>query len=136
MAGIDQIKQDVIDVVLAAGLDVRAVYIYGSFASGTETEKSDVDIALRCHDKIHFRTRIDLNTSLEIKLKRRVDLLDMTSVSTVMRMQVVSKGQRIFCTDFNEAEDYDDLIFVRYARLNEERAGIVKDIQARGSIYG
>jgi len=136
MDSLDQFKRDVIDIVLAVDSDVRAIYIYGSIATGNETKNSDADIALRCYGEVPFQTRMSLVAQLQAKLKREVDLLDMSSVSTVMRMQVVSNGQRIYCADHDEAENYDDLVFLKYARFNEERAGILEDIKKRGTIYG
>ncbi len=53
-----------------------------------------------------------------------------------MRMQVISKGQRIYCSNEQSCEMFEDFVFSDYARLNEERAGILEDIGQRGAVYG
>ncbi len=74
--------------------------------------------------------------TLAAKYSRDVDLIDLNQASTVMRMQVISKGQRIYCSNEQSCEMFEDFVFSDYARLNEERAGILEDIGQRGAVYG
>lgn len=113
-----------------------AIYIFGSWGSQYETNTSDVDIAILCNKKIPQVLLWDLTQSIAIQIEQDVDLLDLKSVSTVMQMQVISTGERVFCGDFQYCEKFEDIVFSSYARLNEERREILEDIQTRGSIYG
>jgi len=51
-------------------------------------------------------------------------------------MQIVSRGTRLYCADQIECDTYDNYIYSSYARLNEERSGILEDIAKRGTVYG
>lgn len=136
MKTLSELKHDVIDVLRSSAEDVRAIYIFGSFAAGTASKKSDLDIGIRCRASVPLETIFKMSALLEIKLALEVDLLDMMVVSTVMQMQIVSTGVRIYCANEFETENDDDCVFSSYARLNEERAGILESIKARGSVYG
>ncbi len=85
---------------------------------------------------ISFQLRLDIIVALNNLLGREVDLVDMRSVATVMRKEIVVHGKRIYCTDTLRCEMYEDFIYADYARLNEERALILADIFERKNIYG
>ena len=67
---------------------------------------------------------------------RDVDLIDLQQASTVMRIQVISTGERLYCSDEHACELFEDFVYSSYAHFNEERAGILRDIAQRGSVYG
>lgn len=62
--------------------------------------------------------------------------MDLRSVSTVMQMQVVATDIVIAEWDRTALQEFEMHTSSAYALLNEERAGILDDIQARGQIYG
>lgn len=115
---------------------LMAIYLFGSWGTEYESRQSDIDIAVLLK---HGEQPIELwKIALDIAavLNRDVDLLDLRKSSTVMKMQIVFHGKRIYCSDFTGCEQFEDFVFSSYARLNEERKGIISDIQQRGSIYG
>ncbi len=116
--------------------DLLAIYIFGSSITEYETKTSDVDIAIMCKTKIDKLVLWEVAQTIASKIKKDVDLLDLKSVSTVMQMQVITTGKRIYCADKMTVEKYEDFIFSSYVHLNEARKGILEDIKARGSIYG
>lgn len=116
--------------------NVEAIWVYGSVAKGSAGEKSDIDIAVLAPLPISFQVRLDTIVTLNSRLGREVDLVDMRSVAAVLRKEIVAHGKRIFCADAMRCEMYEDFIYADYARLNEERALILKDIFERKSIYG
>jgi len=65
-----------------------------------------------------------------------VDLIDLSNASTAMRIQIVANGERLYAKNKNEAAIFEDFVYSDYARLNEERAGILQDISSRGTVYG
>jgi len=65
-----------------------------------------------------------------------VDLVDLRCASTVLRMQVVGRGVPLAVLEPTEHARVADHVFAAYARLNEERRGILADIAARGSVHG
>ena len=112
------------------------IYLFGSQSSSSSNDSSDIDIALRSVKLTTPAALWSLRNQLESLCSRDIDLVDLNACSTVMRMQVVSKGTRIFSVNEPESERFEDYVFSSYARLNEERAEILKDIADRGSIYG
>jgi predicted nucleotidyltransferase len=115
---------------------LRAVYLFGSQATGDIRAESDVDLAVLADASLEELYRYDLMGELAEILGREVDLLDLQNASTVLRIQVIGKGRRLFSTGRAALEEFEDRVFVGYARLNEERAAILADIRKRGSIYG
>ncbi|MEO7161227.1 MAG: nucleotidyltransferase domain-containing protein, partial [Polaromonas sp.] len=63
-----------------------------------------------------------------------VDLLDLRAASTVMQYQIITTGQRWWVSDA-QAALYEAAILSKTA-LDSARAGLLGDIQKRGSIYG
>jgi len=116
--------------------DLLAIYIFGSSVTEYQTKLSDIDIAIMCKSKISKLELWETAQEIAIALKQDVDLLDLKSTSTVMQMQVVANGKRIYSSDDMFCEKFEDFVFSSYALLNEERKDILEDIKSRGSIYG
>lgn len=116
--------------------DLIAIYLFGSQASRTPHAASDIDIAILPKQELPAPKRWHLAQQIAAKFSREVDLVDLKQASTVMRMQVISKGQHLYCADKPTCEAFEDFVFSDYAKLNEERACILQDIEQRGSVYG
>ncbi|MBI4263940.1 MAG: nucleotidyltransferase domain-containing protein [Acidobacteria bacterium] len=115
---------------------VIAVYRFGSSAGGTTTRSSDTDLAVLARARIPAARRFDIQEALAGELGGDVDLLDLAGASTVMAMQVIAGGQ-LLCDDDSEARGrFEDLTFSAYARLNEERRGILERVAAEKTVYG
>jgi hypothetical protein len=65
-----------------------------------------------------------------------IDLVDLSVASPVLAIQVVARGELLHEGDPAARGAYEDLVFSAYARLNEERRGILDRIAAEGSVYG
>jgi|GEM_PF-2299057 len=59
--------------------EIILVIIYGSYARGTESEASDVDIAIAMSEVMNLDARLTLQLELSILLKKEVDLVDIAS---------------------------------------------------------
>lgn len=112
-----------------------AVYRFGSQAQGAARPDSDVDLAVLAQPALSPATRLGLREDLSLLLRRDVDLIDLRQASTVLRMQVVSTGECLFNADDTRREQFETMVYSSYARLNEERRGILDDIRARGRVY-
>jgi predicted nucleotidyltransferase len=124
----------IVDGVRTQAPRTIAIYRFGSWLSAAERADSDVDIALRGERPLDSEAHWRLTQALAQRIGRDVDLIDLSAASTVLRAQVVSTGERIYCADQRACETFEDLVFSDYARLNEERARILEDIRSRGSI--
>lgn len=115
--------------------EAQAVYVFGSQATGTENPDSDLDIAVLAPAPLDAEKLFALAAELATAAGRHVDLVDLRAASTVMRSQVIANGRRIYRGDETVCDQFEDLAYSSYARLNEERRPIIEDIQARGRIH-
>ena len=115
---------------------IWSAYVYGSQVSNEALPESDLDVAVLGPDKIPCMELLELAQLVACSSDFEVDLVDLRSVPTDLRAQIVSKGERSVFTNFQLVESFENFVFSSYARLNEERQFILKDIQQRGSIYG
>ena len=132
----NNIKQLIIDAIREELPDVSVIYLFGSFAKGEVLETSDIDIAVlgsRLNDNMKLWTLAQKLSSL---CGHDVDLVDLRLATTVMRIQIVAEGEHLFDDGNPESVLFEDFVFSDYARLNEERQGILQDISSRGNIYG
>ncbi len=113
-----------------------ALYRFGSQAKGTARPGSDVDLAVLARDPLPVMRRFELAQELAIQLHRDVDLVDLRSASTVMRMQVISTGTCLNAPDEPARREFEMYAYSDYARLNEERRDILKRIAESGLVYG
>lgn len=115
---------------------IWSAYVYGSQVSNEALPESDLDVAVLGPDKIPYMELLELAQLAASSSDFEVDLVDLRSVPTDLQAQIVSKGERSVFTNFQLVESFENFVFSSYARLNEERQFILKDIQQRGSIYG
>lgn len=107
-----------------------AVYIFGSQATGTATPDSDVDIAVLAAEPMTPSTRWELSQTLAIQLGKDVDVVDLRQASTVLRIQVLGTGELLLEVDRAQRQHFEATALGAYARLNDERKGIIADIRA------
>ncbi|MGE0468057.1 MAG: putative Nucleotidyltransferase [Candidatus Nitrospira kreftii] len=113
-----------------------AIYRFGSAERGAVRPDSDIDLALFSREALPELRRFELAQDLAIQLHRDVDLVDLRSASTVMRMQIISTGTCLTSVDEQARREFEMYTYSDYARLNEERRDILKRISASGLVYG
>ena len=134
----DQGRRDEIAVGLlrAALPGLIAAYRFGSSAAGTTRPDSDVDLAILCARRLDPVARFELQEQVAGALRTDVDLVDLRAASTVMASQIVTTGVLLYEGDAPARHVFEDFVYGRYARLNEERRGILDRIAQEGSVYG
>ena len=129
-------QEAIIQLICGRVTDPIAIYLFGSVAAGAVHESSDIDIAVLPQEPLSTETRWNLQQDLAIALRTDVDLVDLLSASTVMRLQVVSTGELLFEGDPYKRAEFEMITFSMYARLNEERKEILEKVKREGRIYG
>jgi predicted nucleotidyltransferase len=120
----------------AAIADLIAVYRFGSTATASASAGSDTDIAILAGHRLAPERLFEVQEALAQRLRRDVDLVDLGVASTVFAMQVVAHGRVVLDNDPATRGAFEDRTFSAYARLNEERRGILERIAAEGTVYG
>jgi len=115
--------------------DLVALYRFGSQTKRNIRPESDVDLAVLARNPIPALRRFELAQELAAQLHRDVDLVDLRTASTVMRMQVISTGECLAAPEEAARREFEMYAYSDYARLNEERREILKRVRASGMIY-
>ncbi|RMH11087.1 MAG: nucleotidyltransferase domain-containing protein [Gammaproteobacteria bacterium] len=130
-------QEQIIKTILATFPKVVAMYLFGSVATGTEHKDSDLDLALLSADGGLPPVQLwELAQALFPLVGRDVDLVDLQDASTILRLEVIKQGRRLYCSDPVLCEEFESRVYSDYARLNEERAAILEDIKQRGTVHG
>lgn len=133
---IDPRYRPVVDELRRALGDAIAVYVFGSAAQGTAHRTSDLDIGVLAPRRLSPTERFDLQECLAGRLGLDVDLVDLAAATPVMAVQVVARGHLLYDGAPVARGAFEDLTLSTYARLNEERRGILERIAAEGTVYG
>lgn len=128
--------QSIVEALRAARGDVIAVYRFGSTVSAATHRDSDIDVAVLTRERLSADSRFDLQERLAAALGHDVDLVDLGVTSPVLAIQIVAAGQVLYDGDSEARGLFEDRVFGAYARLNEERRGILDRIVAEGTVYG
>lgn len=113
-----------------------AVYLFGSRARGDAARESDVDLAVLPPAPLDPVARFELQERIAAELRASVDLVDLRSASTVLRAQVLEHGELLYDGDPRERARFEVAALSAYARLNEERRGILEDVARTGRVHG
>ncbi|MUV38238.1 hypothetical protein JNUCC1_02074 [Lentibacillus sp. JNUCC-1] len=127
---------DTINECLVPLLNPEFMIVFGSFASGSETLKSDLDIAFyREGESLSKYERFMISQKLAELINRDVDLIDLKEASTVFRAQIFGYGQTIYSRNDIERDRQHMTALSMYVKLNEERQVVFDAIRERGRIY-
>lgn len=108
-----------------------AIYLFGSYSSGENSESSDIDIAVLLPPKSLINT--GLLFELESIFNKEVDLINLRESNTVFQKEVILADNRIFCSDQYASDEFEMLVISKYQKLNEERKEIIKSALRTGT---
>jgi predicted nucleotidyltransferase len=112
-----------------------AIYAFGSRITGTAGSDSDLDMAVLVAGYAEPLALFDLGGELADVAGCSVDLLDLRAASTVMQYQIITTGQRWWARDA-QAALFEAAVLSEKTALDTARAGLLADIQQRGTVYG
>jgi predicted nucleotidyltransferase len=112
---------------------IVSVTLFGSFASNTATDQSDVDIAVLFEKSSvpdAFKL-IELREEISDLLHKDVDLVCLNTASPIIGMQAFQNGKLLLKKNARAYETYQMALFIDYAELKEIRAVAEKNILHR-----
>ena len=89
-----QISEKIIPILVKYG--VSRASLFGSFARGDETEKSDVDILIDLPKGMSLFGFADLKMELEGTLKKDVDLVTYRSIHPLLKEAILKEQEIIY----------------------------------------
>ena len=114
------------EVIIDFLSDKEIVYLFGSAYRGELRPESDIDIAFYTNKEQDVFSTFESTNKLSELLGRNVDLIDLKQASTVFAFKVLTTSKCLFVKENNLKEEFEYLTYSSYARLNEERAEILK----------
>ena len=127
----ESIKKRLID-----DFECKAIILFGSFARGTQNEKSDIDIAFKSKRKISKKEIFEEKILLEDISKRDIDLVSLDEINDDFRYEILMNGKELYCEDKTKFDLYKIDMFREYIDLNENRLSIMERVKKGGTIYG
>lgn len=115
--------------------ELLAIYAFGSRVRGSAGAESDLDLAILVAGYADPLALFYLSGELAELAGCPVDLLDLRAASTVMQYQIITTGVRWWARDL-QAALFETTILSEKTALDSARAGLLDDIQRRGSVYG
>lgn len=128
-------RKALLDLLCSRVPGLLAIYAFGSRIQGTAGPQSDLDLAVLVAGYADPLDLWALAGDLADLAGCPVDLLDLRAASTVMQHQIISTGQRCWAKDA-QAALYEAAILSEKTALDTARAGLLDDIQKRGTVYG
>lgn len=84
---------------------IDAVILYGSFAKGTFSEHSDIDLAVHSKGELDFDALSTMQVELSLLCGREIDISDLSKAEGIYLHQVMTTGERI---------KFDHAVFHKY----------------------
>jgi len=127
-------RDAIVQRLQARVLKLLGIYAFGSRIQDTATTQSDLDLAVLVAGYAEPLTLWALASDLEDIAGCPADLLDLRAASTVMQHQILSTGQRWWAKD-TQAGLFEAAMLSEKTALDTARAGLLSDIQQKGTIY-
>ena len=124
------------DALVAAFPRAWAIYVYGSFARGDDSPKSDIDLALLLPPDETIGDSLSVISEIAIRVHREIDLVDLRRVSDVLRREVLAEGRVLFISQQDRVLEWEGAAISRYQRYREEVGDLLKDFRETGIGYG
>jgi predicted nucleotidyltransferase len=115
--------------------DLLGISAFGSRIQGTAGPDSDLDLAVLVAGYAEPLALWALAGDVEDIAGCPVDLLDFRAASTVMQHQIITTGERWWARDA-QAALFEAAVLSEKTALDTARAGLLADIQTRGTVYG
>jgi len=131
----ESLAQAAISSIRTAFPNTLAIYLFGSRANGTANSDSDLDLAVLVAGYAEPLQLWDISNDLAEIAGCDVDLLDMRATSTVMQYQILQTGRRLWTIGL-EADLFECFVLNEKLHFDQARAGLLADIQKRGTVYG
>ena len=131
----DHLPQRSGEAVLRLMPDVEAIYLFGSRADSRARDDSDLDIAVLGAAPLPPLRRFEMQRELSALLGHDVDLVDLFAATTVLRLEVVTRGKLLYRRDADRTLDFEARVLGEYAELMDATRDLRMAVRDRGQVY-
>ncbi len=114
--------------------DVALAFLFGSFASGTITVRSDIDVGILFHELPDFYEINNIKEDLTSIFKREIDVVALNDASPILKMQILKSGTIVYQADNNYFTEFYGSTVSQYDDLKQIRKKSEDNI-LKGRIY-
>ena len=97
--------------------DIIAVYLFGSYASGSQTELSDIDFAILFNKDVDTDLMREMEIMAQISLiikKEDVDLVNLNKAPIYLQHEIIKTGELIFEREQDKLSDFIYYVLTYY----------------------
>ena len=98
--------------------DVETAYVFGSVATGKDTDRSDIDIAVYLEESFEsekvFDKKISILNNLAKILGEETDLVILNSASFLLKYNVISEGKIIYSSSKTRKAEIESRMLREY----------------------
>lgn len=125
----EKMKNQIIDIINKA-IDCEAIVLFGSYARGTQTDESDVDIGIKSSTDITKKELYELSEKIADEIKKDVDLVNLETIENDgFKYEILINGEVIYCRDSYKFDFYKLDAYREYLDLNESRRMIIDELK-------
>lgn len=111
-------------------IECEAIVLFGSYARNTQTEQSDIDLAIKPKKSISKKELYDISNQLADELKKDIDLVNLDTIENDgFKYEILINGEIIYCENPYEFDLYKLDAFREYLDLNESRKRIIDEMK-------
>ena len=96
--------------------EIRAIYLFGSQATGTARPDSDVDVGVLYASPQPLARTLRLEDEIAQVLGPKVDVVDVAASGAFLALEIV-RGERVFCRDSTETDVFELYVLRRAGDL-------------------
>lgn len=122
-------KIKLINTTILNKVQCEAIVLFGSYSRGTQSNESDIDIAIKPEKEISKKDLFYLSQELEDIIKKDIDLVNLDNINDSFRYEILINGKTIFCKDEFKFEMYKLDMYREYLELNESRKDIINNLK-------
>lgn len=122
-------KIKLINTTILNKVQCEAIVLFGSYSRGTQSNESDIDIAIKPEKEISKKDLFYLSQELEDIIKKDIDLVNLDNINDSFRYEILINGKTIFCKDELKFEMYKLDMYREYLELNESRKDIINNLK-------
>lgn len=112
--------------------DIDVLYLFGSHAQGQAQQDSDLDLAVLPIAPLSSLARFHAQRELGVRLDRDVDLIDLHTANSVLRLEIIRHGRLLYHRDDSRTLDFEARVLSEYAEWMDATRDLRQAIYQRG----